>query len=90
MEKGKHILKKCLILLIFPVHVVIALLRNYELGFFVFLILVMLFADFVLSFLQMEIFTSGRNSIRVFAADYLPYLLEKLIQQAAEHADRGI
>lgn len=84
MKKGKQILKKCMILLIFPLHFIITLFRDYDLGGFVALVLLMLFADFALSFLQMEIFTSKRNSIRVFAADYLPYLLEKLAVIAVE------
>ncbi|MBR5722692.1 MAG: hypothetical protein IKX57_03615 [Oscillospiraceae bacterium] len=84
MEKMKRILKKCLILLIFPVHVIITLLRDFGHGYLVLLILLMLFADFVLSALQMELFTSRRNSIRAFAAEYLPYLLEKCAVIAVE------
>ena len=79
-------LKKYAVLLVFPLHLILYYsFANgvHEDSFFYGEILFVLLADFVLSFLQMEIFTSKRNSIRVFAKDFMPYLLQNGILIAA-------
>lgn len=83
----KEKLRKYAIILIFPLH--LGLMRFMSGGTDVkwiayALMLFVLFADFALSFWQMEIFTSGRNRISDFARDFLPYLLQKVVLIAAE------
>ena len=80
-------LKKYAILLIFPLHLILCYLFEYgKPADYIYsgAVLAVLFADFALSAWQMEIFTSHRNSIRVFAKEYLPYLLQKGIILAAD------
>lgn len=83
----KEKLRKYAIILMLPLHLVLMRMMSggpdgewipYALMLFV------LFADFALSFWQMEIFTSGRNRISDFASDFLPYLLQKIVLIAVE------
>ena len=84
MKRGK--LKKFAVLLILPLHLILYYTfvhGSHEESFYYGELLLVLLADFVLSFWQMEIFTSKRNSIRVFASAFLPYLLQNVILLAA-------
>ena len=86
MEKIRNHWRKYAILLIFPLHLILYCTMahgSHENRFYIAEILFVLLADFVLSFLQMEIFTSKRNSIRVYAKEFLPYLLQKGLLIAA-------
>ena len=65
-------IKKCAILLIFPLHLSLYFTAGhgyYGAGFYLTELLIMQLADFALSFWQMDLFTAKRNSIRVFAKD---------------------
>ena len=84
MKRGK--LKKFAVLLIFPLHLMLYYTfvhGTHEEAFYYGELLFVLLADFVLSFWQMEIFTSRRNSIRIFAGAFLPYLLQNVMLLAA-------
>ena len=74
-----------LILLLFPVHLFLLWrmqdMRNQTT--FLLLVLLVLAADFVLSFLQTEIF-SAKDGFSGFAARFLPYFLLKLLIAGAE------
>ncbi len=79
-------LKKFAVLLVFPLHLILYYtFANgiHEDSFFYGELLFVLLTDFALSCWQMEIFTSRRNSIRTFAHDFLPYLLQNGILLAA-------
>ena len=91
MKKDK--LKKFAVLLIFPLHLMLCWLFEYgsPADYLYFgAVLTVLLIDFALSAWQLEIFTSHRNSIRVFAKEYLPYLLQKGIILAADAGLFGI
>ena len=78
--------RKYAIFLIFPLHLILYYTfvhGSHEEAFYYGELLFVLLADFGLSFWQMEIFTSKRNSIRVFAKSFLPYLLQIFILIAA-------
>lgn len=78
-------IRKFAIFLIFPVHLFLTYgMKGKSSGLMTAMILITLFADAVLSFLQLGIFTSKRNRIGLFASDFLPYLLEKVLIGAAE------
>lgn len=79
-------LKKYAVLLVFPLHLILYYTfvhGSHEESFYYGELLFVLLADFVLSFWQMEILTSKRNSIRVYAKAFLPYLLQNGILIAA-------
>ena len=79
-------IKKCTILLIFPLHLSLYFTAGHGYhgaGFYLTELLIMQLADFALSFWQMDLFTAKRNSIRVFAKDFLPYLLQNVLLIAA-------
>lgn len=91
MKKDK--LKKFAVLLIFPLHLMLFWLFEYGSpadDIYFGLVLFVLLADFALSAWELDIFTSHRNSIRVFAKDYLPYMLQKGIILAADAGMFGI
>ena len=82
----KEKLRKYAIILIFPLHLgLMRFMSGADVKWIAYaLMLFVLFADFALSFWQMEIFTSGRNRISDFAREFLPYLLQKVVLIAAE------
>lgn len=80
-------IRKYAIFLIFPLHLILFYLYEYgrpmDYVYFCAALFVLL-ADFALSVWELEIFTSHRNSIRLYAREYLPYLLQKCIILAAD------
>ncbi len=79
--------RKYAVLFLLPLHILLILLFVYgSPADYVYSIatLGVLLADFALSFLQNEIFTSRRSSIRIVMHDFRPYLLEKLEIMAAD------
>ncbi len=80
-------LRKCAVLFLLPLHILLILMFVFgEPADYIYSIaaLGVLLADFALSFLQMEIFTSRRNSIRNVMHDFRAYILEKLAVIAAD------
>lgn len=82
-------LRKYAIFMMFPLHLI--LMYSFTHGrhgdiFYPLEVLILVLADFALSFWQMEILTSRRNRIRVFGHVFLPYLLQNLLMIAAEFA----
>lgn len=79
--------RKYAVLFLLPLHILLILLFVYgSPADYVYSIATLgaLLADFALSFLQNEIFTSRRSSIRIVMHDFRPYLLEKLEIMAAD------
>ncbi|MCQ2406946.1 MAG: hypothetical protein MJ065_00225 [Oscillospiraceae bacterium] len=79
--------RKYAVLFLLPLHILLILLFVYgSPADYVYSIATLgaLLADFALSFLQNEIFTSRRSSIRIVMHDFRPYLLEKLEIIAAD------
>lgn len=82
-ERDKQ--RKWAIFLLIPLHVLFYFLTvSADQGPFLFFCLCMILADFVLSFLDMEIFSSGRGRIGIFAQDFLPHLGKKTLIAAAD------
>ncbi|MBQ5334400.1 MAG: hypothetical protein J6Z45_00470 [Oscillospiraceae bacterium] len=79
-------LNKLLILLLFPVHLLLLWYMQDMPGQtgFLLLVLLVLAADFVLSFLQTEIFSAKGGGFSGFAARFLPYFLLKLLIAGAD------
>ena len=83
----KDKLRRCAIFLIIPLHLLFSqcfVSGNHKDWFYLAAVLAVQLADFALSAWQMELFTSKRNSIRIFARAFLPYLLQKVALLAIE------
>ena len=80
-------LRKFAIFLMIPLHLILMYSFTHgwhDSSFYLLEVLILVLADFALSFWQMEILTSRRNRISVFAHVFLPYLLQNLLMIAAE------
>lgn len=84
---NKQNFRKFAVFLLIPLHLLLAYLfttGNHSGTFYLLSVLLVLLADFVLSFWLTEVMTSRRNSLRVFASDFLPHFWLKLVMIAAE------
>lgn len=78
--------RKFLILLMFPIHLMLLFrMKEMQSGTALLLaVLLILAADFVLSFIQTETFSARDRNIPGFAVRFLPYLLQKILIAAAD------
>lgn len=83
----KQKIRKFAVLLLIPLHLLLAYLfsyGNHSGMFYLLAVLFVLFADFLLSAWQTEVFSVRWTRIRAFASDFLPYFLLKIAMIAAE------